>query len=399
MPPRSYDVAILGLGAMGSAAAHQLAGARLRVVGFDRYHPPHAMGSSHGRSRVIRQAYFEHPAYVPLACRSYELWRRLERDSGEHLLRITGALMIGPPASPVVSGTIKAAVEYGLEHEVLAASDLTRRYPPFRPSAPDTTAVFEAQGGALVPEAALRAQLRLAARLGAQLHFDQPVESWSTTEGGGVIVRAGGTEFRADKLVLASGAWAPELLGDAALPIAVTRQTAVWMAPSAGLAPFLPDVFPVWVWEPEEGPTFYGLPALEGFRGGVKLGIHTLGEPCHPDTVDRELRETDAEPFHTFLGANMPALDGRVLEGEACLYSNTPDAHFILGAHPAHPQVLVAAGFSGHGFKFCPLIGEVLRDLVVDGRTSHPVELFSPSRFSGRQGSRNQSKPQPGPPR
>ncbi|MCB1055318.1 MAG: N-methyl-L-tryptophan oxidase, partial [Acidobacteria bacterium] len=346
MSSSSYDIAVLGLGAMGSAAALELATAGLQVVGFDRHRPPHRFGSSHGRSRVIRQAYFEDPAYVPLALRAYELWNRLERDSGESLMRITGAVMIGPPASTVVTGTIAAAERHGLDHEVLEASELTRRFPAFRPADPETAAVFEAQGGTVVPETAIRAQLRLAARRGAELRFNQAIESWSAEPGGGVRLQTAEGEVRADRLVLTAGAWAPDLLGGIGPRITVTRQTVVWMAPSAGLALFLPDVFPVWVWEPASGPTFYGLPALEGFRGGVKVGIHTLGESCHPDSVDRELRESDEPAFHTFLSENIPALEGRVLEGEACLYSNTPDANFVLGHHPQHPQVLIAAGFS-----------------------------------------------------
>jgi sarcosine oxidase len=242
--------------------------------------------------------------------------------------------------------------------------------------------LFETAGGVVYPEKAIQANLRLARRAGAELHYKEPVESWEV-EGEGVRVTSGKDSYCAGHLVLTAGAWMGPTVEGLGLPIQVTRQTVAWMAPSKTLQPFLPDIFPVWVWEVENEPLFYGLPALDGFRGGVKVGIHTHGPRTDAASERREFTEQDGEAFHDFLGRYMETLDGRVLRGAVCLYSNTPDGHFLLGPHPAHRQVLIAGGFSGHGFKFSPVIGEILADLVESGETAQPIGLFALDRFAG----------------
>lgn len=379
---KTYDAIILGLGSMGSAAALHLARRGLKVLGLDRFRPPHDQGSHHSGSRVIRQAYFEHPDYVPLALRSYELWEALQKDSRQDLMRLTGALMVGKPNCEVVAGSLKAAEEHGLEYELLEGADLYRKFSPFRPGDGETVGLFEPAGGVVYPEKTIQAHLRLARRAGAELRYKEPAESWEV-EGDGVRVTTGKGSYSAGRLVLAAGPWMSSIAQELQIPIQVTRQTVAWMAPSKTLAPFLPDIFPAWVWEVEGEPVFYGLPALDGFRGGVKVGIHTHGPVTDADSEERTFTERDGEPFHKFLSRHMKTLDGRVLRGAVCLYSNTPDGHFLLGPHPGHSQVLLAGGFSGHGFKFSPLVGEILADLVQSGDTEHPIGLFAPDRFAG----------------
>ena len=381
MTAPAYDVIVVGLGGMGSAAAYHLARRGKRVLGLERFTPAHDRGSSHGGSRIIRQAYFEDPAYVPLVLRAYELWREVERAAGAELLTITGALMIGGPQSEVVAGSLRSARQWDLEHEILDAAALQSRFPAFA-SSPDTMAVYEAQAGVVRPEAAVAAHLDLAAGAGAELRFSEPVVRWEADGSGiGVTVTAAGGVARADRLVLCPGAWAPELLSDLGVPLAVERQVQFWFQPAGALDPFLPGRHPVWVWDGEGDGQPYGVPALDGPDGGVKTAWFRRGRPCTPDSLDRNVSAVEVEAMTEVLRARIPLLPGRFLRAAACMYTNTPDQHFVVAAHPLHPQVVVACGFSGHGFKFAPVIGEILADLVIDGATARPIALFDPSRF------------------
>ncbi|MCU1292014.1 MAG: solA, partial [Bryobacterales bacterium] len=243
-----FDVIVLGLGGMGSAAAYHLAARGQRVLGLDRYTAAHDRGSSHGGSRIIRQAYHEHPQYVPLVQRAYELWEKLERDSGVSLLDQTGGLMIGPPGSPVVEGTIRSATEHRLPHDILTATELQRRYPAFRPR-PNDTAVFETRAGFLRPERAVKTHLHLAASSGADLHFEEAVIGWSASPGGGVRVTTSLATYEAGTLVIAPGAWAPDVLNDLQIPFDVRRQVMCWFQPVGATEAFLPDQFPVYIYD------------------------------------------------------------------------------------------------------------------------------------------------------
>lgn len=387
----TYDVIVIGLGGMGSAAAYHLAGRgraggrRLRVLGLERHGPAHDQGSSHGRSRVIRQAYFEDPAYVPLLLRAYELWEALERDSGRNLLTITGGLMMGAPTSEVVTGSARSAREHGLPHEMLDAAEIRRRFPPFVPGA-EVVGLYEPKAGVVLPEESVRAHLGGAARRGAELRFEEPILTWEAAPAGeGVAVTTARGRYEAGRLVLAPGAWAPDLLAGLDLPLAVTRQVMFWFDPAGGVEPYLPDRFPIYIWErdPAEGLPFYGFPALDGPDGGVKVAIHGGGERCTPGTIDRRIRPEDEAAMRAAIGGRMPTLNGRLRDARTCMYTNTPDGHFVLGLDPRHPQVAVAAGFSGHGYKFATVVGEILADLAMDGTTRHPVGLFRPGRFAG----------------
>ncbi|MCX5264685.1 N-methyl-L-tryptophan oxidase [Streptomyces sp. NBC_00199] len=376
---RSYDVIVLGLGGMGSSAAYHLARRGERVLGLERFGPAHALGASHGGSRIYRQGYAEGAAYVPLLLRAQELWDRLATESGREVFTPTGGLVIGPQDSPMVAGSVRSAEVWGLEHEVLDSADIRRRFPTFSP-ADDEVAFYERGAGVVRPELTVRAHLDLAAASGAELRFEEPASRWEIdAHGGARVVTSRGT-YVADRLVIAPGAWAPRLLADIGVPVRVERRVMYWFAPRGGTAPFTPDRHPVYVWEDRTGTDIYGFPALDGPDGGAKVAFHDRGAAADPDQLDREIHPQEVEAMRAYLRPRIPALAGPFLKGAACTYSLTPDEHFVLSTHPAHPQVTVACGFSGHGFKFVPVVGEIIADLVLTGTTAHPVELFDARR-------------------
>ena len=378
-----HDVIVAGLGGMGSAAAYHLAGRGERVLGLERFTPAHDKGSSHGQSRIIRQAYFEDPAYVPLLLRAYELWERLEEETGEDLMTLTGGLMIGPPESDIFEGSKATADEYGLPYEIFDATELKRRYPMFAPT-DGTVALFEEKAGFVRPESAVKAHLGRAQALGADLRFGEEIVSWQPTDFG-VRVETTSEVYEAERLVVTAGPWAPKLLAGMGLPLEVTRQILFWFDPVGGVEPFLPDRFPIFIWEPEDGNAFYSIPAHDGPGGGVKVAFFRAdSKPADPETIDREIHDDDLEFIRSYLARYVPDLDGEYLYASTCMYTNTPDEHFVISTHPEHPQVAIAAGFSGHGFKFCGVVGEILADLVTRGETSHPIDLFSPTRLAAR---------------
>jgi sarcosine oxidase len=377
-----FDVIILGLGAMGSAAAWHLAQRGNRVLGLEQSTSPHDKGSSHGGSRIIRQAYFESPDYIPLVLRAYESWHRLERDHGTRPLHTTGGLVIGKRDGDLVSRTINAARHHGIPIEILEAAELTRRFPPFRPQ-PDDQAVYEPHAGYLVPEDAIRALLQIASRAGAEIHFEERVLSWSAAADC-VEVRTARNTYSAGHLVITAGPWASESLGTT-LPLCVTRQVMAWIQPNTGVTAFLSPNFPVFIAEDlNAGPPTYGIPAIDGPTGGVKVAIHGSDFVCTPESVDRTIHDSDIRSIIEKLSPRLPALDGELVRAKTCLYTITPDEHFIIGPHPQVPLCTVACGFSGHGFKFAPVIGEILADIATDESTRHPIGLFSPLRFQAQ---------------
>jgi sarcosine oxidase len=368
----SHDVVIAGLGAMGSAAAHQLARRGLRVLGLDRYTPPHALGSSHGQTRIIREAYFENPTYVPMVQRAYELWRVLERASGAALLRETGGLMIGRPDSALVVGARNSAQAHGLRHEMLTASELRARFPALHP-APDMVAVWEPRAGILSAEDCVTAQLAEAQRHGAQLRFDEAVRHWEVS-GDHVRVQTAAGTYWARRLVISAGAWTPSLLPDLRTPLTIERQVLHWFQPGAADAALLePGRCPIQLWQFDGGRFFYGFPDL---GAGVKAGFHHGGVTTTADDVPREVLPAEVEDVRAALRRFLPAADGPLLSSMVCLYSNTPDEHFLIDRHPVHSKVLIVSPCSGHGFKFAPVIGEIVADLVQDRVPAFDLRLF-----------------------
>lgn len=376
-------IIVVGLGAMGSSTALHLAQRGHRVLGFDQFTPPHPLGSSHGQTRIIRKSYWEDPRYVPLLFRAYELWRRLEIDTGQSLLHITGGLMIGRGGGDLVTCSTASAEQFGVQHEVLSAAQIRRLYPAFRID-DDWVALWERDAGYLHPEACVERQLRQAALAGAELHFDEPVMEWDALPGGGVSVRTTRERYAADHLVITAGPWAPQILRELNLPLRVTRQVVYWFEPIGSIELFRQERMPIYIREMEKGqPLLYGFPLTGADTEGVKVGLHGSEDVCSPDTVDRVIGANEERILREWLADALPLLAGRLLHAETCLYTMTPDEHFVIDTHPEFPQVTLAAGFSGHGFKFASVLGEVLAELATDSKPAYDLELFSLRRFEG----------------
>lgn len=375
---RDYDVIVVGLGAMGSAVSYQLASRGARVLGLEQFDIPHGKGSSHGFSRVIRKAYNEHPDYVPLLHRSYELWDQLEAQSGQKILHRTGGLYMGRPESEAVAGALEAARLHKLPHELLTRTDLARRYPQFHLT-DDFVGVFEPDGGFLVPELAIATHCELAMRRGAELHGHEAVTGWSV-ESNGVRVVTPRETYTADKIIFCGGAWSDRLVRELGVPLVVTRQTLGWLWPRK------PDLFklgtiPVWQVETGLGGQHYGFPMMPD-NPGLKVALHKRMEAVDPDTVKREPMPGDEATFRPFVEKWIPDGAGPLLSLRVCLYVNSPDFHFIMDVLPGSGgRVSVACGFSGHGFKFASVVGEIMADLALRGRTELPVEFLSLARF------------------
>ena len=372
----TYDVAVLGLGAMGSAALRYLARAGLSVVGFERFESPHPHGSSHGGSRIIREAYFEDPRYVPLVQRAYEEWAALERDTGRTLTLTTGGVMIGPREGVLVSGAIASAETHSLAYELLDVSALQRRFPAFHP-APHMVGVWEPRAGALFPEECIAAHLEAAARAGATVRANEGAVSWRAARGEVEVTTERGIT-RARQLVLSTGAWLGSHVAATCLPLTIERVVQVWFEPASHPEQLAPERCPITIWEYGHDQFFYAFPLL---NGAVKAALHHQGEVTDPDRVRREVTEEEIERIRDPLGRHIPDAAGRWLDAKTCMYANTPDEHFVLDRHPDHPEVLVVSACSGHGFKFASAIGAVIAELVRDGKTSADIGLFELARF------------------
>src|ERR1043166_1714970 len=359
----TYDLIVIGVGGMGSATVYHAARRGLGVLGLEQFDIPHALGSSHRVNRIIRLAYYEHPSYVPLLRRAYELWRELENRAGERLLIVTGSIDAGRADSPTVQGSLLSCDEHHLPHERLDAAELRRRFPGYR-LAPDMVGVYQPDGGFLLSERCIVAHVTAAQELGAEVHARERVVSWQAEDQGVSVTTPRGT-YRARKLVISAGAWAGMMvpaLQQTAIP---ERQVMIWTHPRVP-EHFRLGSFPVFNMEAPEG-RFYGFP-VHGIPG-FKLGkYHHRGERVNdPDQMDRECHPEDEEVLREGLRRYFPDADGPTMAMKACLFTNAPDEHFIIDRLPEHPHVAVAAGFSGHGYKFCSVIGEIMTELVIDG--------------------------------
>jgi sarcosine oxidase len=386
-----HDVIVVGVGSMGSAVVHTLAARGLSVLGLENFGPAHDQGSAHGGSRIIRQAYFEGPAYVPLLRTAFEGWRDLQEQSGRDLIRLCGGLYIGDPDNPVVTGSRAAAVAHGLPHEILDAAEIRSRFPTLRP-ADHAVGVYEPNAGYVRPEETVLTGVDLARRHGAVLHFDEPVVGWRTTPGGGVEVTTATARYGADRLVLTPGAWAPRLLPGRA-PILVERQIFYWIEPD-----FTPDVgyecyadgHPVYIEETDGNGLVYGFPMIDGPDGGLKVAFYRQNVGfTTPETIDRTVHADEVAAIRQRAVQLLPHLTGPLVKAATCMYASAPDDHFVLGLLEGMPQVVVACGFSGHGFKFVPVVGEIAADLVQNGTTAREIDLFDVARPAFRGGSRD----------
>ena len=372
-----YDVIVVGLGAMGSATAYQLARRGRRVLGVERFGRAHQLGSSGGLTRIIRLAYFEHPDYVPLLRAAWEQWPRIAAESGAELLLQTGGLYAGRRGSAVLEGALRSAEQHGLPHQLLDSAEVRRRFPALQLD-DDMAALHEPLAGLLYPERCIDAHLRLAEGYGAELHFDERVSGWSgATDGISVTTDHG--SYTTDRLVLAAGPWLPGLVPELGLPLSVERQPLFWFAPTGPAELLAPERLPVYIVELDAAHAFYGFPLLPG--QGAKVARHHGGRQADPDSVDRQADEADEEEVRRFIERYLPLANGRRLNAQVCMYTNTPDHHFIVDVHPADGRVVVCSPCSGHGFKFSNVIGSIAADLATEGRTSHEIGFLSLRRF------------------
>jgi sarcosine oxidase len=377
----SCDVAVVGLGGIGSAVVAHCAARGAHVVGIEQFGPAHEYGSSTGKSRMIRKAYFEDPAYVPLLLRAYDLWRELEIGADENLLSRTGLLMVGQAEAAILSGARRAAAEHGLTIGTLSRHDIRKRYPTLK-ILPNEIGIFEPDGGVLAPERAIEAHLRMGARAGAQLRFGTAVSHWHATDAGFALELADCSRLAARALVLALGPWFEKTLTALGVPLRIQRNVQAWFRPAS--ASYSATTFPPFLLERPGLPApLYGFP---DFGDGVKAAFHGRGPANAIEQLDRGVvRQEDVDPIAAAMEEWMPGATQDFLGARVCPYSLTPDEHFVVGHHPEHPGLILCGGFSGHGFKFAPVIGEIAADLALEGGSRHPIDFLSLRRFASPQ--------------
>lgn len=374
----AFDAVVIGLGAHGSAAALALTRRGLRVLGIERGERGHELGSSGGRSRMIRRAYFEHLAYIPLLAAARIGWDRLAEEAGEPMVTTTGGLYIGLPDGDLVSGSIASAREQGVPHEVVDAAEIRRRWPAFTPDE-GMTGVVDPGAGIVDPQQAIEAQLRLAEDGGAEVRFGERAVDWRPVAGG-IEVETDAGVHAAGHLVIAAGAWTSQFLPDLGLPLEVERMPVFWFEPQGGAAGPAGDRLPVWIVETRFDGAFYGFPYAAA--SGLKVARHYSGQIVDPDMVDRGESPADLERVRSFGRRHLPAIADAPTRGSmVCMYTTAPDLHFVIDVHPAVAGVAYASACSGHGFKFAPAVGEVLADLALTGTTKLPIERFRAERF------------------
>lgn len=373
-----FDVIVIGVGAMGAATCYHLASRGVRVLGLEQFHIAHDRSSSHGHTRMIRLAYYEHADYVPLLRRAYDNWRAIEEISGEHILHVTGGIYAGPRDGELVPQSAAAARLHGIDHELLDdRSQIARRFPQFR-LPDDYIGLIEPAAGFLRPELAIRTYVKHARLSGAQINENEPVREWHASNDS-ISVTTEANTYTAGRIVFTAGPWTTKLVRDLGVPLIVTRQLLGWVRPSSPVE-FARDCFACWAVEQRDGSLYYGAP-INDFDPGLKIAHHKRGTPSDPNTVSREPNNADAQQIATMIDEVLPRAAGPIVEMRVCLYTNSPDSHFIIGPHPRDARVLLACGFSGHGFKFASVIGEAMSDLATQGRTRLPIAFLSPQRF------------------
>ncbi len=373
-----YDVVVVGLGGMGSAILADCARRGAAVLGLEQFERGHDLGSSSGKSRMIRKAYFEDPAYVPLLLRAYDLWRELERATGQELLRITGLLMVGDESAEVITGAQRAAREHQLPLETLSAGQLRSRYPMLHVQNHEVGA-FENDGGVLDPEKAVQAQLQAASAAGAEMRFGLAMENWEAGDDGFIVRLADGTTVASRALVLSLGPWFKAALEELGVPLRVQRNVQTWFAPKTDV--YAAGRFPPFLLDRAGLPApLYGFP---DFGDGVKAAFHSHGDFTEADRLIRDVdQRRDIEPIVRAMEEWMPGAAATFRAAKPCPYSLTPDGHFVVDRHPQHPRLVLCGGFSGHGFKFTPVIGEICADLALENESRHETNFFSLRRFA-----------------
>ena len=379
---KHYDVIVAGVGSMGASACYHLAKRGLKVLGLERFDIPHALGAAGGFSRMIRLAYFEHPGYVALLQRAYELWHQIEQESNQKLLHITGGLYAGRPDCDLVHGSLQAAAEHQLPHEQLDHQEMARRFPQFR-FPDDYVGFFEPRAGLVLSDKTVATYALAALQHGAELHGREPILEWKASANG-VAVKTAMKTYTADRLILCAGAWTSELLHQLDLQLTVTRQVLAWFWPR-NPDRFQIGTFPVWAIDPGHKDEFvglyYGFPMMSE-NPGFKAALHFPAHATDPDQVDRTVSDDDIDPVAGAIRQYLPDGDGPLISARVCLYTNSTDGHFVIDKYPGKDNIILACGFSGHGFKFVSVIGEVLADLAQTGRTDHPIDFLALNRFA-----------------
>lgn len=372
---QTYDAIVLGTGGVGSAALHYLAARGAKVLGIDRFSTPHDRGSTHGQTRLIRMAYYEHPDYVPLLKRAYQLWSDLEHLSGKKLYHECGILQVSPAEGSVYPGVLASAEQHDLKVEPLTPSEVTSRFPGFKIT-DDLKAVFEPRSGYLMVEDCVSAYIDSARSSGAEIHSDESVLSWKPS-GQGVEVATDLATYQAASLIITAGSWTNDFLADLGIDLAVVRKSLYWFETDSPFY-FEEQGGVGFIYETSIG-NFYGFPQLNQL--GVKVAEHTGGWPVtDPLTISREEDPRETDRVLNFLGEYLPGVSNRKQHFATCLYTLSPDRRFIVDRHPEYPQVSFAAGLSGHGYKFASVLGEVLTDWALTGTTTLPIQFLNLSR-------------------
>lgn len=366
----AFDVIVVGLGATGGAAFYHLARSGSRVLGIDAASPPHDGGSSHGATRIYRQAYYEAPEYVPLALRALELWLELERATGQKLFVQTGGLTIGPSDGELVSGALLSAHTYSIPHQVLDTKGVRERFPAFAPP-PGTTALFEPTAGVLFVEACITAHIALGAGHGGEIRTNEQVVAIESHPGH-MVVRTRAGRYHCGRVIVAAGAWTPHLLGlDGAFRI--TREVVHWFRSHSNTAS-APEC-PVSMIQFGAGPIFYSIP---DFGMGFKAGLHHAGPVTNP--TEPFPPASDADAVADLVASLVPGAAGPLISSAPCYYTTTADHHFAIGPLAHDPRIVIASACSGHGFKFAPALGEHLAAMAHAPKPL-PYHLFTAARL------------------
>lgn len=373
----AFDSIVIGLGAMGSAACRHLAARGVRVLGLEQHRLAHDRGSSHGETRLIRKAYFENPDYVPLLCRAFDLWEQLQAECGERVIERSGLVTFGRPGqSQVYDGALASGRLYSIPMEELSREQSLRRWPFYRPPE-GFAAAFEPGAGFLHAERCVLAHAREARKRGAILRENEAVLEYGV-EKGGVSVRTTRGRYSAARLIIAGGGWSSRLLGELGLPLTLRKMLLGWFPASSdhasdrGAPGFVFDL---------DDDFYYGFPRIDG--SAIKVAGHrrfeTLSAPEDKDALPPDPERVAA--LRRFIERCLPHASGELMRSSHCIYTMTPDEDFVIDRHPEAPQLVFAAGFSGHGFKFASVVGEILADLAIDGATAHPIGFLSAARF------------------
>ncbi len=373
---KSYDAIVVGCGAMGASASYNLTKRGLKVLTVERFSLNHRFGSSHGETRIIRLAYFEDTRYVPLLRRSLDSWRELQAAGGRELLSMTGGLMVGERDGELITGVLKSAEANSIPHRVLSAKEAMDEFGAFR-LGEEFTAVHDPNSGILFPERCISSFVDLGKQGGGEFRFNEPVTRWDKRNGGFEVETSAET-YSADRVVICAGAWAGKLL-PGLVPLEAERQVLFWFDP-AGEKAFTRGGLPVFILQDAGGHYFYGIPDV---GEGVKVARHHEGAAVDPDFVDRNVGEADSAPVEEFVAKHLPSLKGPPVASDVCLYANTPDRNFVVDFHPEEKGIVLVSACSGHGFKFASVIGEVVSDLAVEGRTAHELFFLRLGRFTG----------------